>query len=222
MQVDYLNDEQLVVDMNDLKFPVDSSMQERSALLFIRNTNLKGSFDFSGCSYERKELFLMLYMTEAVQVYVPELIHTWVAIIGNKYVKMDVGSILSLNEIDAFIANHQELVNEMINITGSIPICSIYSFLKSQGINCQGEYEISEYIGINARNYFNLLSDNNFIKLIELIDDIHPKYYVNYFVEDTSYYASLLYKLPYLSLLTAAFLDDESRAKFISNLIDSK
>ena len=66
MQVDYLNDEQLVVDMNDLKFPVDSSMQERSALLFIRNTNLKGSFDFSGCSYERKELFLMLYMTEEI------------------------------------------------------------------------------------------------------------------------------------------------------------
>ena len=82
IQVDYLTNSDIVIDMNNLTFPVDESAQERSALLFIRNTNLTATFDFSNCSYERKEIFLMSYMTGTIQVYIPELIHTWVSIIA--------------------------------------------------------------------------------------------------------------------------------------------
>ena len=218
IQVDYLTNSDIVIDMNNLTFPVDESAQERSALLFIRNTNLTATFDFSNCSYERKEIFLMSYMTGTIQVYIPELIHTWVSIIANKYANININSILTIVEIGKFISDHKELIDEIINITGSIPLCSIISFFKAKEIECPDKYELSDYCGINGKNYFNLLSDDNFVKLIELIDDITPKYYVNYFMEDTIYYSALLYKLPYLALLNAAFSDEETSNKFIEEL----
>ena len=50
------------IDMSRLLFPVETSKQNKSALLYIRNTGLKANFTFDQCSYNDKEEFLLLYL----------------------------------------------------------------------------------------------------------------------------------------------------------------
>lgn len=209
------NQNDFIIDMSKPNFPSRPELQVNSSIIFIRNTNLKAKLDFSGCSYETKAEYLLIYMTKHYRLSILELTTTWVKIIGMKYGDVDCMSILTDEEIERFINENAKLVDELRSISASIPLCAIVYYYKTNHIELDDEIEKSDYCGINGWNFFNLLDISNFINLVQIMDDIPPKFYTHYFVMDNVLMNKIYERFPYLALLEAVF-NPEAGDKLIS------
>lgn len=213
--------DELVIDMSSPHFPTKPELQIQSSIIFIRNTNLNAKFDFSKCSYSTKAEYLLIYMTKYFRVIIPEITSTWVKIIANKYGSADCESILTDDELTRFISENTKLVNELINITGSIPIYAIDSFIKSNNINIPQDAEKTDYCEINGYNYFQMLDVDNFINLIQIIDDVSPKFYTNYFIPGNDIMSKVMNRLPYAALMGIMFCSGTDSENAFCDMIDN-
>ena len=90
--------------------------------------------------------------------------------------------------------------------------------IDDSGLN---DIDESEYCGINGWNYFQLLDVDNFIQLIQIIDDVTPKYYSNYFVVNNPITEKVVNKLPYFLLLDVIFKTNQGEKNTLLDRIDS-
>lgn len=210
-----------IVDMSKPNFPTKPELQINSSIIFIRNTTLRAKLDFSKCSYKDKAEYLLTYMTKHYRLSVKELTTTWVKIIGMKYGEIDCESILTNDEIAMFVADHSELVNEMRTISASIPLCAIRHYCGKNQINIdESDVETSDYCGVNGWNFFNMLDVDNFINLVQIMDDVTPKYYTHYFVMDNMLMNKIYQRFPYLALLDI-FMNPEAGDMLINAISDN-
>lgn len=198
----------ITVDMSDLRFPTDEDKQIRSAFIFIRNTGLKATYDFSKCSYEMKQKYLLMYMEDRFDVIIPELALTWIAIIGVKWSDMSDISILTKEEIDDFCGCVPNLIEDVRNLAASLPICSIEYFCKQNNIDV-GDIEKTDYRVVNSFNFFQLLEYPYFIRLVKIMDGYTPKYYQNYFIPGTETYCQIITKFSYFNILNFIYNSTE-------------
>lgn len=190
-----------VVDMSVLNFPTSPKIQKRSSLIFIRNTNLKAHFNFNNCSYEDKEEFLLIYMKGNIDVEIPEILTTWIKILGKPYVNTEIHSFMTDDEIDRFCASNSEFVFEMRRLSISIPLCSIDYYNRRKGNIYENNMPVTKYNGIYMINYIRLLDYDEFIWLIQYINDIEPVFYDFYFNQYNPFFDKIIKKFPYLNMI---------------------
>ena len=66
-----------VVDVSNPIFPgIEQDKQLRTTLVFLRNTGFDVELDFSGCSYEEKRDYLLLYLKDKIDVKYKEFSNT--------------------------------------------------------------------------------------------------------------------------------------------------
>lgn len=210
------------IDMSVLNFPENIFNKEKAALLFLRNTGIKTNFDFTDCTYEQKETYLMLFMTgRRVDVAMPILASTWVRILIHNKFESTIESILTEEEISKFYEDHKDLINEIHRFLISIPLCAIDVFnngrtkSNKEPINPGAVWMKTDY---DEMNPFTLIQIFDFYDTIILAQNLEgsyePIFYTNYFesCHDEHYpgfIKDLMNKFPYLSLLNVLYNDNE-------------
>lgn len=126
-----------IIDMSRFYFP--SYLMEdpiKTAFIYLRNTNYDNLiFDFSNCSYELRKEFLIKYLQTNMHFPCHELISTWLFILNyyqgfifnradgvRKEESNSLYSILSNEEIDAFISEYKEILDSSLQFIQSLPI----------------------------------------------------------------------------------------------------
>lgn len=213
------------IDMSRLLFPVETSKQNKSALLYIRNTGLKANFIFDQCSYNDKEEFLLLYLeNNRLNIEIPILVTTWINILTYEKFNVELESILNEDEIKMFHENNKEFIDEIYKFLVSIPLCSMKLYDQFSGSNIDiSEFKISKYNGFNGYTLIQLFDYKEIIVLSQSFSGIRPEYYEKYFNIDDEPYPDfvnrLVNKFPHLSLLNVLMNENpELIHSFISGI----
>lgn len=217
--------ENTTIDMSKFGFNLPKDKTKRASFIYIRNSCINPLYDFHNCSFEDKSEFLLLFLNNNINVTISELASTWVEILLRyKFNTQDIKnlSIFDINEIDKFILNNKEFIDEIYNLIISIPICAIQYYGKSNN-----HLEISlnnikhtDYDKINLFNFIQLMDYDDFILLIQSDEKFKPKYYKKYFDDiDNPYLGILLKKLPFLDILNVMLTtDEEIQDQFLNNI----
>lgn len=198
------------IDMSVLNFPTSKELQKKSSFIFIRNTEISAKFNFSGCSFEDKSEFLILFLKTNIRVRIHELIKTWIKIIAWGYTSVPVESILSDDEIDRFCRENERFVAEIRKLTASIPVVSMMHFSKGSGIQFGDDLPIDTFDEISMSNYFQLTDYETFREIVNMLDGVEAAYFPAYFGEDKSNFFDLIKRFPYLGILNILTSDDKS------------
>lgn len=190
------------LDMSDIRLDVDPDKRERAALVYLRNTGMEGQFDFSQCSYEQKEKYLVLYLTEPLDVNTDILASTWIEILSAR----DGGgvvlpSILSSDEIEKFLERNHDFVQEIYQFINSLPAYAMYCVQNEDTWYNTSELECTSYNKLKMENFHKLANYDAFILLID--GATPPKFYEEIFGPKDYYMSTLSSKLPYAGMLTA-------------------
>jgi len=177
-----------IVDMSEIRFPGnrDASTINRTALIFLRNTGFKNiHLDFSKCTYEFKQSFLIDYISLDIQVQLNELIQTWLSILYRYHTTSDDidmdESIMSIEEIDRFIESNHSMMDLLMSFINSLPIYALnYNrLLHDDGGLCEFmQHSDTTDIGPNI---YHIISSNRFVHLDSIILDQPPIFFTNYF-----------------------------------------
>ena len=210
-----LNDNNAVIDMSDLNFPVEKEKQNRTSLLYIRNTGLSANFDFTNCSFDDKSDFLLLYLNNnRLNIDIPIIVMTWVNILTYNRFDPHLDSILTKDEIKLFYDKNQKIINELHIFFVSIALCSInlYNYLNT------GKVDISEFPKNNFKGFnpYTLLQLFDYKPIIMLADSLNntlkAEFYTYYFDINSEPYPNfinaLVNKFPYYSLLSIIMSKD--------------
>lgn len=214
------------IDMSDIHFKGDSKKQKRSAFLFIRNTNLSAQLDFSNCSYEDKEEYLMLFMSENIEVRCDILASTWMEILMRNHsddVSIILPCMLTHDEIGQFIKTNKDFIGEVMNLIYSLPVYAIqvywYMSKDNTGAFDTSKFPKSDYNGICAGNFCQLIKFDDFMMIITPPEDFVPTYYSKYFnLRDNLTMATILEDLPYLNLINIMVGPKEGHVKFADGI----
>lgn len=214
--------DELVVDMSDIgDFPVPIDKQKLASFIFIRNSGIKMKLDFSKCSYEDKDEFLMLWMTSGIEVKSEELAISWIEILHNSDA-INKYSILDENEIKKFNSNHSEFISVIREFINSLPLYAISTFHEEdkEGFDLS-EFDVSEEDNISMCNFYQLTQFPSFNLLLE--ENAQPKYFKNIFnnFDNAFYLSKIMDNLPYIDFMLIMFGSPELQQEFINNLNDS-
>lgn len=124
-QMEEISTSGAVVDMSALEFPgIAIENQQRTALIFLRNTGFKVKLDFERCSYEEKVLFAKLFIMSGIECSNPEFSYTWLTIL-NRYIidkNAENCSIFTEAELERFIEAEQDLIDKVVTVIYSLPV----------------------------------------------------------------------------------------------------
>lgn len=225
-----MNKETDCVDMSDLKFKGDKTKQKRSAFLFMRNTNLDANLDFSKCSYEDKEEFLLMFMHGDIEVSCKILASTWMEILTHDCSdEVILPCILTEEEIHRFIENNSDSISEVMKLSYSLPVYSIYLywFMSREREELKGletfnvsEFPRCDYDGINPGNFCQLTYFDDFMMIINPPEGFVPMYYTKYFNYDNMVMSVIIDTLPYLNLINIIMGGNEAHAEFAQGISD--
>ena len=205
------------LDMSDIRFDVDEDKRERAVLVYLRNTGMKAEFDFSNCSYEQKERYLNLYLTEPLDVNTDILASTWIEILSAR----DGGgvvlpSILSSDEIEKFLERNNEFIQEIYQFINSLPAYALYCIQDNDSEFSTDELECTSYNKLKMENFHKLADYDAFILLADGLTT--PKFYEEIFGSKDYYMSLLSSKLPYAGFLTALTSTTEFQDEVVDRL----
>lgn len=206
------SEEGILIDMSKLSFDVSEEQQKRSSFIFLRNAGIEVDLDFSNCSYEDKEQFLLLYLTEDIDVNADILSTTWIEILSAK----DGGgiilpSILTSDEIDRFLKNNKEFVAEIYQLINSLPVYSLYCSQHNGVEFTTDEFKRSDSHLIKITNFSKLSKYDAFILLIDGATE--PLFYEKLFIKGEYYISYMMNRMPFLNLLSALFMTPEMQSE---------
>lgn len=225
----FISDKDGIIDMHNLNFPVDSNLQVKTSLLYLRNTGIQGNYDFSECTYEEKEEYLLLYLkNNRLDTLIPLLTKTWVYILSSKYFdinKIFMESILTKEEVEIFCVNNKEFLDEIYNFLSSIILCSMYVYSRDGYEKFDlSQFKLTEYYGLEPKILLSLFDFDAIILLTQKCSkDYKPKFYDRYFVTGYECYPgfinALTNKFPYLSLFNVFLSEDKNLINnFLNNI----
>jgi len=206
--VESITPENTIVDFSSLDFPCPADKQKRSAFLFLRNTNLKATFMFVGCTYEDKAEYMMMYYSGNIAVHIPELDLEWLFILLRRAYGYQPCKIFTEEEADRFISENKDFIDEVLRLIVSLPLCSIQYFLSDkENISTDitmDSFPKSDWDKLNLNNFIHLLDFEDILTLINPVDGFQPTFYSNYFyTRGNPYIGKMIAGLPFLGLLNA-------------------
>lgn len=209
--------EKISIDMSRSEFDVPNDKQKRSSFIFLRNAGIKGELDFSDCTYDDKEEFLLLYFLEDIDVNADILSTTWLEILSAK----DGGgvylpSILTSDEIQQFLTDHSDLISEIYQLINSLPIYALYCSEKNQNMFNTDDFQKTDYNRIKMTNFSKLAMYNPFILLVN--ESSEPLFYEKLFIKGEFYISKMMSYLPYSNLLDMMTLAPEIQDDAINRI----
>ena len=121
------------VDMSNIDFPTDQD-KFRTTFIYLRNTNFNNiTLDFSKCSYEDKEKFLLEYIKSDIIVELFPLIYTWQCLLTFKSCE----PYFSNDEAHRFLENNKNVINELKEFYLSLPLY-LFTRLKISEMDMEG------------------------------------------------------------------------------------
>jgi hypothetical protein len=191
-----------LVNMSDLNFiNIPREQQKKTSLVFLKNTGFNVTLDFSSCSFEEKEEFLKLYLTEDISVSNHEFPSTWVKIlnyaIGNR---VDMPSIMDDDEIDKFMEINKDFLTDVFQLIISLPVYAMFRFILNDAA-----YDLSEFKKTDKNmvkcNLYHLLDYDEFLYLYSFNSDIEPLFYTEIFTLKNNELFDAIQKLPFMDVL---------------------
>lgn len=203
------------VDMSNIDFPTNQD-KYRTTFIYLRNTNFNNiNLDFSKCSYEEKERFLLEYIKSDITVELFPLIYTWQCLLTYKSCK----PYFSDDEAKKFLKNNSFFIEEMKSFYLSLPIY-LFSRLKLVDLDFKDIEKIELFEG--GRNCYFLIQ-NEFISYLNAInsDFDKPKFYTKHFTEDNNVLFEFIQGLDIYSLIqTMTESSEEDFKKILKGLED--
>ena len=175
-----------IVDMSSINFPEGVENSTRTVFIYLRNTGFKNIvLDFSKCSYEQKQSYLIEYINTDITNELLILTYTWKQILLCRDANVQVyQSILNEEETKEFVRSFEILINDLVSFYLSTPLF-ILSRIKGEDdnhtlLNMEG-IEITDYIPGNENIYY--LIEPEFMNALSLTykDNIPVKFYSQYF-----------------------------------------
>lgn len=191
-----------IVDMSDIKFPgIPADKVQRTTFIFFRNTGFDVKLDFSNCSFEEKEQFLIAYLLERIDVKQTEFATSYVKIlnraVGND---IDVECIMTNEEIDRFIENYKDDISDFLQFAVSLPLFAMYYF----SLNNQA-YDMSEFEHTDddkfSDNFYHIISTDGFIALFDHDITLPPLFYDKLFTFENHKLLEAIQNLPFFAIL---------------------
>lgn len=209
--------EEVSVDMSSLNFDVPDDRQKRSSFIFLRNAGVKAELDFSGCSYKDKVEFLLLYLQEDIDVNAEILSSTWIEILSAK----DGGgvvlpSILTSSEINQFIKDNKDFINEIYQLINSLPIFSMMCSVYNGSLYDINDFEKTDFDGVKITNFSKLSAFDAFSLLID--GSTPGKFYEKLFIKGEPHIIAMMERLPFLNLISALMAGPDVQAKIVTGI----
>lgn len=181
-----------IVDMSSMNFPVPPEEQIRTTFIFLRNTGFDNiELDFSNCSYENKEKFLIQYIHDSIIIKYNEFVNTWRDILlltvdG----KCPLLGMLSIQEIQKFIERNLNVVIELLNFCISLPIYSLFRLKFNNELYSTKDIATNN-IKIFGKNIYNVINHYYVSEIIQKaldsdIDGLSISFYTHYFTEENN------------------------------------
>lgn len=185
-----ISEQGAIVDMSSINFPEGVENSTRTVFIYLRNTGFKNIvLDFTKCSYEQKQSYLVEYINTDIINEIPILTYTWKQILLCRDTNVQVyQSILNDEETKDFVGSFGSLINDLISFYLSTPLF-ILSRIKGDNdkalLNMEG-IEITDYKPGNENLYY--LIEPEFMNALSLTykDNIPVKFYSQYFKIDNN------------------------------------
>ena len=185
-----ISEQGAIVDMSSINFPEGVENSTRTVFIYLRNTGFKNIvLDFTKCSYEQKQSYLIEYINTDIINEIPILTYTWKQILLCRDTNVQVyQSILNEEETKEFVKSFENLINDLISFYLSTPLF-ILSRIKGDNdkalLSMEG-IEITDYKPGNENLYY--LIEPEFINALSLTykDNIPAKFYSQYFKIDNN------------------------------------
>ena len=203
--VDGIGTDHVIIDMSSLAFDESIPDRKHRAFIFLRNGAVKAELDFSHCSYQDKEEYLLMFLQGDVDITSKALAITWMDILAQDG-NVNKQSILTNDEIHQFNADHKEYVDHIHQFINSLPLYAIYVFHDhQQNPIATSAFETSSFDQINLRNFTQVAMCPNFVLLLEPnpISDRQAVFISKLFTSKKHLYdmAMLMKKLPFINIL---------------------
>ena len=214
--------ENISIDMSDLKFDCPDDKKKFYAFIFLRNTAIKADLIFDKCSFKDKEEYLKMFLTSEIEIKCPILASTWIEILSFNG-KLVLQSILNEEEMQIFIKNNKDFINNVYQLINSLPVYTVYKFNEvcELGLSTD-DIERVDYNNIKLVN-FSQLSE---ITAFNLLLEVHPPYerrplfYNKLFNKDHDYdLMKITEKLPYASLINLMLADKNIQDEVIDSIL---
>lgn len=211
--------ENILIDMSRLKFDVPLEKRKRAAFIFLRNANIRAELDFSQCSYQDKKEFLLLYLLEDIEVDADILTSTWIEILSSKDGgRVILPSILDINEIQIFIKENNDLIEELYQLINSLPIYALYCSPQNGSLFNTDDFKRTDYHRIKMANFYKLADNDEFTLLID--GNTEPLFYEKIFIKGEYYISKMMEKLPFTNILSLFTLSPEIQDDAIDKIND--
>jgi hypothetical protein len=200
--LDKIREGETVVDMSDIKFPnVEAEQQKKVSFIFLRNTSFDVKLDFSKCSFEDKEAFLLLYLTEDIDVKYKEFAFSYIKIL-NSFINndFDMECILTEQEIQQFIKNNHEFVLKIFKLIKSLPVYAMFYFVLNNQAYTLEDFKKTDDETIKT-NFVHLITSDGFMLLFDCDVEETPMFYTKLFTVDNEELLAAIKQLPFFEIL---------------------
>lgn len=226
MDISLINSsEEIVIDLSEINFPASSpDQQKRASFIFLRNSGIKATLDFSKCSYLDKEAFLLLYLMEDIDIDASILTTTWIEILsardgGGIYLP----SILDEKELNEFIQKNDKFIKEIYQLINSLPLYAMMtSGIHGSPMDLSG-FKKTDYDKIKLSNFHKLADYDQFILLLNPELGGEPLFYEKLFNKSNRYLWKMMQRLPFINLLYNLLIvpqeQQQEMIKEINNLL---
>lgn len=206
----------VTINMSKFNFDIPRDQQKKASFIFLRNMGINVTLDFSDCSYEDKEEFLLLYLTENIDVNAEILASTWIEILSAKDGGgVNLPSIFTSEEIEKFLGRNKKFVDEIFRIINSIPICSMIFSKQNGKLYDVNEFKKSDYQGLSMINFCKLSRFDEFTLLID--GSVESIFYEKLFVKNP-YTEEIVKNTPFLNLLELFNLTKDKQDSFVKEV----
>ena len=211
-KIEEIREHGATVDVSSPSFPgIAEDKQHRTTLVFLRNTGFDVELDFSGCSYEEKRTYLLLYLQEKIEVKYKEFSDTWVKIIMEVLgLESDRKSILSEEELKKFMKENSNYINHVVNFIYSLTLYAMDRYSLNSAAYNMHEFKQTDADDISTNICF-ILEAPETIMVYSMEDE--PMFYTKIFTMENNQLFDALQKLPFMSLLYGFGMYDLSKAE---------
>ena len=209
--MDEIKNNGAIVDMSDIQFPnITADKNQRTTFIFFRNTGFDVKLDFSSCSFEEKEAFLLAYLTENIDVKQSEFVKSYIKIL-NRAVGNDINveCILTDVEIEQFVKKNYAFITSILKFINSLPVFAMFYFSLNGEVYDMEDFEKTDENIIND-NFYYVISADEAITLFDHELQIPPMFYNQLFTFENEKLFHAVQKLPFFSILHGLCTTDTS------------
>lgn len=216
-----------IIDMSNLNYPnINKEDNIRVTYIYLRNTGYSNiDLDFSNTEYSFKEQFLLYYLKGDIEYIFEECTNTWIKIIGF-YNQQDfpIESILTNEEIENFIKNNKDYLEEINRFIISLPLYPIsrLDFNKDEKLDFNEIETVEDKLFNNS--ICDIIRNQYFMFIYDTLENDTPVFYKSIFTEDNNELFDTILKFTPFSVLLYG-MGQENWSEFVSdveNLITEK